>query len=99
MMAERIKAQFGSLSDLVDRIGKTSDDIETELDGLAKQIGILTQEWTGAASDAFQQTVNHWHAAADDLRQSLRRLGRIVHTTNANYQSAVTTNTRMWPER
>ena len=98
-MTQRIKATFSDLGGLVDTIDRTSAEIEHELDTLTKQIGTLTQQWTGGASDAFQQKVHQWYAAADDLRNSLKRLGRILHTTTANYRSAVTTNTRMWPER
>ncbi len=97
-MTQRIKATFSDLGGLVDMIDRTTAEIEHELDTLTKQLGTLTQEWTGGASDAFQQKVHQWYAAANDLRNSLKRLGRILHTTTANYRSAVTTNTRMWPE-
>lgn len=93
----RIKAGFGDLADLVARIDRTCDEIESQLDTMRSAIGTLSTEWTGEASDAFQQKAAEWHRAADDLHQALRRLGRIVHTANSNYRSALTTNTRMWP--
>ncbi|HEX9334846.1 MAG TPA: WXG100 family type VII secretion target [Pseudonocardiaceae bacterium] len=98
-MTQRIRATFGDLRGLVDTIERTSAQIEQELDSLTKQLGTLAEQWTGGASDAFQQKVRQWYAAADDLRGALKRLGRILDTTTANYRSAVTTNTRMWPQR
>lgn len=93
----RIKAGFGSLDGLVARIDRTSDDVESQLDGLRTAIAKLATEWTGGASEAFQQKIDEWNRAAADLHQSLQRLGRIVHTANSNYRSALSTNTRMWP--
>ncbi|MGH3623205.1 MAG: WXG100 family type VII secretion target [Sciscionella sp.] len=47
--------------------------------------------WTGASSEGFQRTVNQWYSAASDLQDSLRRLNRILRTTQANYRSALVT--------
>jgi WXG100 family type VII secretion target len=93
----RIKATMGDLADLVDRVNRTSGQIEEQLDTLAKGIATLRQEWEGAAAEAFTAKIDQWQSAADDLRRSLRRLGTIVNTTRTNYTSAVNTNTRMWP--
>lgn len=98
-MTPRIKATFGSLDELVGTIERTTAEIEQELDTLTGQLRTLAQQWTGSTSEAFQNKMSQWNAAADDLRNSLRRLGRILDTTTANYRSAVTTNTRMWPQR
>ena len=98
-MTQRIKATFAELGSLVDKIDKTSDEIRSELEKLQSAIDTVAHQWTGGASDAFQAKVHQWQTAADDLRQSLTRLGTIVHTTNANYRSALTTNTKMWPTR
>lgn len=97
-MPQRIKAGFGDLAGLVDRIDRTSDDIESQLDGLRAAIAKLATEWTGGASDGFQRRIDEWHRAAADLHLALRRLGRIVHTANSNYQNALSTNTGMWPQ-
>jgi ESAT-6 family protein len=97
MVMTRIKAGFADLADLVSRIDRTSGEIESELDGMRSAIAKLATEWTGGASDAFQQKIQEWNRATTDLHQSLRRLGRIVDTANSNYRSAVTTNTGMWP--
>lgn len=96
-MPQRIRAGFGDLAGLVSRIDRTSSEIESELDTMRSAIAKLAKEWTGGASDAFQQKIAEWNRAADDLHEALRRLGRIVDTTHSNYRSAVTTNTRMWP--
>ncbi|HEY1573691.1 MAG TPA: WXG100 family type VII secretion target [Pseudonocardiaceae bacterium] len=96
-MPQRIKAGFSDLAGLVDRIDRTSGDVESDLDKLRAAIAKLATEWTGGASEAFQQKIDEWNRAAADLHQALQRLGRIVHTANSNYQSAVSTNTGMWP--
>lgn len=96
---DQIRAGFGELNGLADKIERTATEVEHELDDLESQIRLLTETWTGAASEAFQEVVTRWLAAAADLRQSLRRLAAIVRTTHANYHSALTTNLRMWPTR
>jgi ESAT-6 family protein len=96
-MPQRIKAGFSDLAGLVDRIDRTSGDVESDLDKLRAAIAKLASEWTGGASEAFQQKIDEWNRAAADLHQALRRLGGIVHTANSNYQNALSTNTGMWP--
>ena len=98
-MPQRIRASFGDLDSLVARIDRTTTDIQSDLDRLVAAITKLAGEWEGAAADGFQQQMRQWLKAADDLRAALRRLGSIVHTSNANYQSAVKTNAGMWPAR
>jgi WXG100 family type VII secretion target len=98
-MTQRIKAGFADLDTLAGRIAKTSTNIRSELDVLERQIDTLSQQWTGAASAAFQHKIEQWQQTAEDLRQALNRLSKMVNTANANYQSAVTTNTKMWPTR
>ncbi|HEX3649741.1 MAG TPA: WXG100 family type VII secretion target [Pseudonocardiaceae bacterium] len=98
-MPQRIKAGFGDLDGLVTRIDNTTEEVQSELDTLTAAIAKLADEWEGAAADGFQQKIHQWRTAAQDLRTALRRLGTIVHTTNANYQNALATNTGMWPAR
>lgn len=96
-MTQRITARFGELDGLAGTIDRTVTEIRTELDTLNGQVAALTELWTGSAADGFQHTLALWRSAADDLRDGLDRLGRIVRTTHGNYRNAVTTNTRMWP--
>jgi len=96
-MTDQIRARFAELSRLVDTIERTSAEVERQLEGLTKQVHAVTEMWTGAGSDGFQAKVTEWFMAADDLRESLRHLARVLSTTNSNYRGAVTTNTGMWP--
>jgi WXG100 family type VII secretion target len=56
-------------------------------------------EWTGDARAAFDVAHAQWRAAADDMAQTLARLGRVIQTARANYQSVRATNLRMWRGR
>lgn len=96
-MPQRIRADFGELAGLVTRIDSTTRDIRSNLDSLGAAVTRLADEWEGAAADGFQEKIHQWRTAAEDLRAALRQLGSIVHTSNANYQSALRTNTTMWP--
>jgi WXG100 family type VII secretion target len=98
-MPQRIKAGFGDLDGLVARIDTTTKEIRSDLDTLTASITKLAGEWEGAAADGFQEKIHQWRTAADDLRIALQRLGSIVHTSNANYQNALSTNLSMWPDR
>jgi 6 kDa early secretory antigenic target len=98
-MPQRIKADFGELAGLVTKIDSTSNEIRAQLDRLTTAVARLASDWDGAAADGFQEKVRQWRTAAEDLHTALRRLGSIVHTSNTNYQSALRTNTNMWPTR
>ena len=96
-MVQEINATFGELDKLVDTINETGSNMEGLLDDLARRLRSLTEMWEGAASEGFQNTLSQWFTSADDLRDVLRRLERIVRTTHANYRNALVTNARMWP--
>lgn len=92
----RIVVDFSAISDLEQGMLRRIDDCEELLRSLRRQLQPVQQQWTGAASDKFQETVRQWNAVANDLMESLNKLRGIVRTAHNNYRSAVDTNTRMW---
>ena len=73
--------------------------LEAQLDQLDAELGAHLGEWSGDARAAFDVAHAQWRAAADDMAQTLAWLGGVIRTARANYESARTTNMRMWRGR
>jgi WXG100 family type VII secretion target len=73
--------------------------LEAQLDQLDAELGAHLGEWSGDARAAFDVAHAQWRAAADDMAQTLAWLGGVIRTARANYESARTTNMRIWRGR
>jgi 6 kDa early secretory antigenic target len=70
--------------------------LQAELDELDAKMRAGLAEWTGDARAAYDLTHAAWQQAAADMVKSLALLQAVIGTAHMNYQSARTTNLRMW---
>lgn len=70
--------------------------LRAELDELDGHLRAGLAEWTGDARAAYDAAHAAWQRATADMASSLALLQAAVGTAHQNYQSARTTNLRMW---
>ena len=70
--------------------------LQAELDELDGEMRAGLAEWTGDARAAYDLAHAAWRQAAADMANSLALLQAVIGTAHKNYQSARTTNLRMW---
>ena len=70
--------------------------LQAELDELDGKMSAGLAEWTGDARAAYDLAHAAWRQAAADMVKSLALLHAVIGTAHMNYQSARTTNLRMW---
>jgi 6 kDa early secretory antigenic target len=56
----------------------------------------VTQQWTGAAAEAFGRAYELWQQAAADINLELAELHKLIVTAHRNHSSAVRTNVGIW---
>jgi WXG100 family type VII secretion target len=89
----KLAVDFGGLdrghADITSGAGK----IESRLDQLESELAPLRADWTGSASESYQQAKAKWDAAMGDIRLLLVDIGNQVATSNSDYQSTESRNT------
>ncbi|HWE90214.1 MAG TPA: WXG100 family type VII secretion target [Pseudonocardiaceae bacterium] len=96
MAGDLTKVDFGQVTALAEQITSQSSKIESELADLRQQISNLDQLWEGSASAGYQQTKQKWFQAADDLQQTLNKIGVAVHTASDQYSQTESKNAGLW---
>lgn len=89
----RLAVNFGGLDRGHGDITASASKIEGRLDQLESELGPLRADWTGAASDSYQQAKAKWDAAMADIRALLVDIGNQVATSNSDYQATENRNT------
>jgi 6 kDa early secretory antigenic target len=70
--------------------------LQAQLDELDGQLRASLAEWSGDARAAYDVAHAAWQQATADMVKSLALLHEVIRTAHMNYQSARTTNVRMW---
>lgn len=89
----KLAVNFGSLDTASSDITGSANKIEARLDQLESELAPLRADWTGAASESYQQAKGKWDAAMADIRALLLDIGTTVAASNSDYQSTEGRNT------
>ncbi|TCO59409.1 WXG100 family type VII secretion target [Actinocrispum wychmicini] len=96
----KIVADFGGLVEVEQAIHQAANRLEDELSGLRARIAPLCESlWTGAAAAAYKQVQDDWDKSAEEIRDVMTGLHRIVRTARGNYSAALRANLSMWRGR
>jgi early secretory antigenic target protein ESAT-6 len=91
-----LKVTFGALDDTAADISTSSSRLAQRLADLESDLQPLQADWTGEASQAYQQARAEWHAALDELGRLLSAVGGAVRRSNADYLGAERSNAARW---
>jgi WXG100 family type VII secretion target len=89
----------GALSDGAQTVVRAADRFGESLDSVDRVVRELAADWTGAASEEFQQAAARWRSASNDLHASLLQVKALLLTAHDNYAAAESANVRMWRAR
>jgi early secretory antigenic target protein ESAT-6 len=96
----RIVADFSGLVSAEQALQQAAEQWEEELSGLRSRIAPLCETlWTGEAAEAYQRTQADWDSAAEEIRDVMTGLHRIVRTARGNYSAALRANLSTWRGR
>lgn len=96
MNAGELKVNFGGLDTAAADIQGSANQIEGRLDQLESELAPLRADWTGSASEAYQQAKAKWDAAMGDMKALLAEIGVAVSSSNSDYQATEAANTSRW---
>lgn len=95
-MPGEFKVDFGRLEAGASTISARVRAMETRLQELDSQLAPLRSDWTGDASEGYQQAKAKWTQEIDDMNALLAKMGRAVATSNHGYQEAEKGNAGLW---
>lgn len=96
MDSGELKVSFGSLEAASADIQSSAGNLEGRLDQLESELAPLRADWTGAASESYQQAKVKWDSAMADIRALLSDIGRTVSASNSDYQATENRNLSRW---
>lgn len=93
-MSGSLKVGHAALDDAATGLRAAAAGIETTLDDLARRLTGRAPEWTGHASDSFDEARRRWDAAMRDMKEVLHAIGLAVASANDQYRTAEAANAR-----
>ncbi|MEV7397662.1 WXG100 family type VII secretion target [Aeromicrobium sp. NPDC092404] len=89
----RLAVDFGGLERGHGDINRGAGKLKGRLDQLEAELNPLRADWTGAASESYQQAKAKWDGAMEDIRLLLVDIATQVSTSSADYQATESRNT------
>lgn len=87
---------FDALRAAITHMEEFGREVTECLDDISHTMTILRGSWEGAASDAQTQAQKQWETGAEQMKEALTALQKVVDTAHKNYADAVAKNGQMW---
>jgi len=91
-----LKVNFGALSTAAADIQSGANGLEQTLANMDRSLQPLRANWTGSASDAYDQAKAKWTAALTDMKALLAQVGQAVDVSGQDYQATERANAARW---
>lgn len=86
------KANFGGIATAASDIAGGANKIEQQLNDMDGRLQPLKSDWTGAASQSYEQARAEWTKAITEINGILRQLGTVTDQGGQDYQQTETNN-------
>ena len=91
-----IKVTFAEIQQASQDITNSSNTVEQHLSDLKGKIAPIVADWTGDASEAYQDAQRRWDQAAADFQSTLQAIGIAVRQAADGYESAEGSAKKLW---
>lgn len=87
-MAE-IRVTSDSLSGVAGQLSSGSQSIESQLTNLKSLVdGLVGGDWSGSASQSFNELYSQWDQAAIQLKESLQGISDLLNQASLSYEDS-----------
>ncbi|WP_207454270.1 WXG100 family type VII secretion target [Herbiconiux sp. SYSU D00978] len=87
-MAE-IRVTSESLAGVAGQLSSGSSSIESQLQNLKSLVdGLVSGDWSGAASQSFNELYSQWDTAAVQLKESLSGISELLNQASLSYEES-----------
>jgi len=94
----RFTVDLDRLADIVDRIARFDQHLESALDDADARVNRLHASWNGEAATRHREAHEEWKRGVAEMRSALAVMRQNALTAHENYLNAVTANVRMWEQ-
>ncbi|MFI9385355.1 WXG100 family type VII secretion target [Kutzneria sp. NPDC052558] len=95
-MSGEIRVTFAEIQQASTDITNASNTIDQHLSDLKGKIAPIVADWTGDASEAYQDAQRRWDQAAKDFNETLQAIGVAVRQAGEGYQDAEGSAKKLW---
>ena len=92
----RFVADLDELRRVVQQLTRGDGDLRELVGDLDRSVDALHLTWSGAAAEAHRSAHRAWADGFREMRAGLEVMRRAADTARDNYETAATTNARMW---
>ncbi|MBD8583147.1 MULTISPECIES: WXG100 family type VII secretion target [unclassified Frigoribacterium] len=84
-----IRVTSDSLSGVSNQLSSGSQSIESQLQNLKSLVdGLVGGDWSGAASQSFQELYSQWDQSAIQLKESLQGISELLSQAALSYEES-----------
>jgi WXG100 family type VII secretion target len=84
-----IRVTSESLAGVASQLGSGSQSIESQLQNLKSLVdGLVNGDWSGAASQSFNELYSQWDQAALQLKESLDGVSDLLNHASLSYEES-----------
>jgi len=84
-----IRVTSDSLSGVSNQLSSGSQSIESQLQNLKSLVdGLVGGDWSGAASQSFQELYSQWDQSAIQLKESLQGISQLLSQAALSYEES-----------
>jgi early secretory antigenic target protein ESAT-6 len=94
--SSHIKVTFAEIQQAASDITNASNTIDQHLGQLKQKIAPIVADWTGDASESYQQAQKAWDDAAKDFNETLQAIGVAVRQAGEGYEGAEGSAKKLW---
>lgn len=96
MSDSTIKVTFAEIQQAASDITNGANTVEQHLSDLKSKIAPIVADWTGDASQAYQEAQQRWDAAAKDFQETMQAIGVAVRQAGSGYEDAEGSAKKLW---
>ncbi|MFI0372727.1 WXG100 family type VII secretion target [Actinomadura sp. 1N219] len=83
---------FGAMQQAFAAFQQKSNQMNSELDDLARSVESKLAQWEDGAREAYFQAKQQWEASAADINKIVQQLGAVIQSSQETGQGTVKTN-------
>ena len=91
-----ILVQFAAIAEASQNVNRTYNNLDQKLNDLRQMLGPITSEWTGQASENYQEKQRAWDQAQQDLGMVLSQIAKVLEAAHESYTSTEQANASSW---
>lgn len=95
-MSDYTQVSFATMEQGEQDFQRAYTSLESAIEQLESELNTNLGEWIGSAQEAYKQAQATWHAAMQNMQETIQQISSVIGQANENYQRAESQNSSRW---